>query len=90
MKYPICCATDEGYAQHCAVMLCSLFENNKGKNFIIHILTSGLSDKIQWRLIDMVQSYHSECIFHQVKDHNFKEIRGVTNQKKFVKLYHLL
>jgi lipopolysaccharide biosynthesis glycosyltransferase len=83
MKYPICCITDEGYAQHCGAMLCSLFENNKNGIFVIHILTSGLSDTTRNRLMGMIRSYNSECMLHQVDELNLRKIRGVQISRVF-------
>jgi lipopolysaccharide biosynthesis glycosyltransferase len=93
MKYHICCSTDEGYVQHCAVMLCSLLENNKGDTLIVHILTPGLCDETQQRLTEMIRSYNSDCRFHQVDDFKLKGIGGVQIRKVFsnyVPYYKLL
>lgn len=64
----ISCATDDNYAQHCGVMLCSLFENNKGSQYVVHVLMSKATlhqdncDKLR----RLVESYGSECVFHDV------------------------
>jgi lipopolysaccharide biosynthesis glycosyltransferase len=68
MEYHICCSTDENYAQHCCVMLCSLFENNKGNHFVIHILISDLSDDTKSKLRSVVEHYASACVFHKVDE----------------------
>lgn len=39
MIYNIVCVSDINYIQHTAVMLCSLFETNPGKQFCVHLLT---------------------------------------------------
>lgn len=41
--YHIVIVTDEGYVQHAAVMLTSLFETNRRKIFHVYVLTNGLS-----------------------------------------------
>lgn len=42
MSINIVCTIDNNYAQHCAVMLSSLFQNNKS-DFTVYILTDGLT-----------------------------------------------
>jgi lipopolysaccharide biosynthesis glycosyltransferase len=46
----IVCTIDEGYAQHCGVMLQSLFTNNPGVTFTVFLLTDGLSESSRERL----------------------------------------
>lgn len=64
----ISCSTDDNYAQHCGVMLCSLFENNKQSAYVIHILMNEktLNHENRERLRRLVVSYNSICIFHNV------------------------
>ncbi len=64
----ISCATDDNYAQHCGVMLCSLFENNSQSRYIVHILMNEatLSADNRKRLQRLVENYHSQCVFHNV------------------------
>lgn len=65
-KLNICCCTDDNYAQHCAVTLCSLFENNKDNVFSIHLLINNLTDSNKENLTSLVHRYNSEIIFHKV------------------------
>ena len=37
------CSTDDNYAQYCAVMLTSLFENNRDSEVCVYLMTEGLS-----------------------------------------------
>jgi lipopolysaccharide biosynthesis glycosyltransferase len=46
----IVCAIDDGYAQHCGVMLRSLFANNPGTAFRVFVLTDGLRESTRARL----------------------------------------
>ncbi len=71
-KLNICCCTDDNYAQHCAVMLCSLFENNKDKTFSIHVLINNLIDDNIACLTDLVKRYNSEIIFHKISSEQLK------------------
>jgi lipopolysaccharide biosynthesis glycosyltransferase len=79
MEYHICCSTDENYAQHCGVMLCSLFENNQNNKFVIHILISDLNDDTKSKLRSVVEYYASACVFHKVDE---SKLKGVQFRKK--------
>jgi lipopolysaccharide biosynthesis glycosyltransferase len=46
----VVCALDEDYAQHCGVMLCSLFANNAGERVHVFVISTGLSDDARQRL----------------------------------------
>lgn len=76
----ISCATDDNYAQHCGVMLCSLFENNKQSRYVVHILmnktTLGLENRN--RLQRLVEHYESVCVFHHVDG---TKLQGVQYRK---------
>ena len=56
MNHILCCINDE-YTQHCAVLLASLFENNKDLDFYIHIFSFALNDKSKEKLKMVVESY---------------------------------
>ena len=43
MTISIVCTIDNKYAQHCTVMLSSLFQNNRNESFTVYILTDGFS-----------------------------------------------
>ena len=62
----ICCSTDDNYAQHCAVMLCSLFVNNPTHRFSIHILINSLNEEYKKALTHLAKSYNSEIHFYEV------------------------
>jgi lipopolysaccharide biosynthesis glycosyltransferase len=83
MKYHICCSTDDEYAQHCAVMLCSLLENNSSHVFVIHVLISELQTETQRRLENMIHSYNSECCFYQVDESKLRNIGGLQVENNF-------
>lgn len=77
----ISCATDDNYAQHCGVMLCSLFENNKRSHYIVHILMNEatLTQSNRKKLRKLVENYGSECIFHHVDG---TKLKGVQYRKQ--------
>lgn len=62
MTYSIVLVANEGYVQHAAVMLCSLFETNKCKEFDIYLLTDGISEKSESRLQKLCTRYNSRLI----------------------------
>ena len=65
MPYNIVIAANEGYMQHAAVMLCSLFETNRNKQFDIYLLTDGITDTSENRLQGMCHKYSSRLIVKQ-------------------------
>ena len=71
----VCCNIDDNYAQHCGVMLCSLFENNKQEQFEIHILISSLKDENKENLNQIVSRYDSVCHFHIVNSELLKDVK---------------
>lgn len=58
--YHVVCVSDEGYVQHTAVMLCSLFENNRGKQFHVYLFTTGMEENSQERLTRLCWQYGAE------------------------------
>ena len=56
----VVCNINEAYVQHCGVMLCSLFMNNKNEHFIVHILHLSITEKSQSVLTDFVKSFGNE------------------------------
>lgn len=62
----IVCASDDNYVQHCGVMLTSLFENNKGEEIHIYILTEGLSNVYKERLESIVSKYKGYFHYCQI------------------------
>lgn len=65
MPYNIVIAANEGYMQHAAVMLCSLFETNRNKQFDIYLLTDGITDTSENRLQGVCHKYSSRLIVKQ-------------------------
>lgn len=66
MKLDIACSTDNNYLQHCAAMLCSLFENNKEHTVTVHLLHHGLSDESQSFLTQLARRYENAIIFYDI------------------------
>lgn len=60
----ILCATDDNYAQHCGVLLTSIFYNNTNYNIIIHIIESSLNDNNKSILQSIASAYNQKIIFY--------------------------
>lgn len=59
MNHILCCIND-AYAQHCAVLLASLFENNKDVDLTIHVFSFSLNEESQDKLRNITKSYNQE------------------------------
>lgn len=77
--YNVTCSTDDKYVQHCGIMLCSLFENNKKYKFHIHILTNGIDYTNKLELVKLVESYNSICSFYIIDE---SKLEGVQFRNK--------
>ena len=64
MHFDITCSTDDKYLQHCAAMLCSLFENNSGNDITVHLLHHNLSKVSKNFLIKLAKRYN-KTILHR-------------------------
>lgn len=76
--YNVTCNTDDNYVQHCCVMLCSLFENNKDLCFHIHIMTHNLSHKSIDILERLVLRYYHKITIYSVDE---SKLEGVVFRK---------
>ena len=74
----IVCNINEAYVQHCGVMLCSLFMNNKDIHFRVHILHFSISQQVQVELSEFVESLNGEISFYKVNKLEF-ELPNVQN-----------
>ena len=60
----VACNIDSNYVEYCAVTLVSLFENNRGEPFCVHIVAGGLSSDEQEVLSDLAASYKNQVLFY--------------------------
>lgn len=60
MHYNIVIVSNEGYIQHAAVMLTSLFCTNKDKHFVIWLLTDGITKETMSKLQTVCATYRAE------------------------------
>ena len=66
MHLDITCSTDDNYIQHCAAMLCSLFENNREHKITVHLLHNNLSEKSQSLITDLANRYNNKVVFYNI------------------------
>lgn len=66
MHLDITCSTDDNYLQHCAAMLCSVFENNRQHDITVHLLHHGLSSRGQAFLSQLAERYNDTILFYDV------------------------
>lgn len=60
MHYNIVIVSNEGYIQHAAVMLTSLFCTNKDKHFVIWLLTDGITKETMSKLQTVCATHGAE------------------------------
>ena len=60
MNYNIVIVSNEGYIQHAAVMLTSLFCTNRVKSFVVYLLTDGITAQTEGKLRGMCRKYGAE------------------------------
>lgn len=70
---------DNGYAQHCAVTMVSLFRNNTRNKLHVHVVTTSLSDKNKAKLQGVASDYGQFISFYDVdleKVENLPNLKG--------------
>lgn len=75
MIFHVTCSTDDNYVQHCMAMLCSLFENNKGHQIIVHLLHHGLSVDNQNLMSSLARKYGCEMCYYDIDDSVFSKVQ---------------
>lgn len=88
-EYHILCSTDDNYAQHCAVLMCSVYCNNPG-NIIFHIVESDLSDDNKIKLRKIADDYNQRVFFHNftLKNKEFYKL-GIGSASSIVTYYRI-
>lgn len=69
----IVCSIDNNYVQHCAVMLTSLFENNKDVRCNVYILTEGLLNAYISELKKIIEKYGNILHYCQIDSDTIKD-----------------
>ena len=66
--FHILCATDDNYARHCGVMICSICHNHKDNNLCFHIIENNLSDDSKSKIKSITDNYNQKLVFHRIDD----------------------
>ena len=77
MSFDVVINTDDNYVQHCAAMLCSLFENNNGHSIIVHILERNISLQNKEYLKRLSNRYNNDCFFYVVDESKLKAFHSL-------------
>lgn len=73
--YHVLCATDNNFAQHCAVMVCSLLSNNKHYQWCIHVLENSLTTDNKNKLLSVTNEFKQSLVFHTIPSTIAAELR---------------
>ena len=71
----VLCSTDDNFAQHCGVMMCSLFSVGVNTHYIVHILEAGLSEENKQKLTSIGDMFQQDVIFHYVDKRYSEELK---------------
>jgi lipopolysaccharide biosynthesis glycosyltransferase len=75
-------AADKNYAEHLAVAMCSLFENNRGSHFDVYIVNSDI-DELSWSGLEFLSKrYGHNLIDVKILD---QELEGLVTSHHFTK-----
>jgi lipopolysaccharide biosynthesis glycosyltransferase len=84
----ILCSCNDKYAQHCGVMLCSLFENTPEKNIKINLIDGGLNKKNKEKLKFLIESYDSTIVFIKFPKIDLSKIKiGVHGPSSLIRIF---
>lgn len=81
-KLHILCATDDNYAQHCGVMICSVCQNHPEHNLCFHIIENNLSDESKIKIDSVVRKFNQENVYYHITEEiikDFKLAEGIYN-----------
>ncbi|TAG07408.1 MAG: glycosyltransferase family 8 protein [Cytophagia bacterium] len=80
---------DKKYVQHLHVMLVSLFENNKERNFVVYIFSDNLSTETQNEVQELSNQYKQNIVFY---DLNIDDIQhfNISNHASLANYYRII
>ena len=83
MDIAIC--INENYLMPSGVMLCSLFENNKEEQIVVHALLGKDGDKCKQPLKDLTSKYHQKILFYDMSQISMDDFPvGLHFQESFI------
>lgn len=84
MNISLC--TDNNFVKPALVCITSIFENNKGENVSVYILTDGISDEAKGSFSLLAQQYGQRIIIKEIDKSCFN---GLTVNERFpVSMYY--
>lgn len=89
-KLHILCATDDNYAQHCGVMICSICHNHKERNLCFHIIENKLSEDSCLKINEIIENFHQEVIYHSINPEYFYDFKMGHNNYSSPTVYYRL
>lgn len=90
MSFDVVINTDDNYVQHCAAMLCSLFENNNDHSIIVHILERNISLQNKEYLKRLSNRYNNDCFFYVVDESKLEGVQFRNNRPLSMAAYYRL
>ena len=69
----ITCALDSKYTRFAAVLLVSIFENNKNERFCCHIMGLDLSEENKQDIVEITERYNNDVRFYAMHKELFQE-----------------
>lgn len=73
--YHLTCSCDDNYMQHCTAMVCSVLENNKGHQFVVHLLQAGLSQEARKTFEELCRRYDAMITFYDIDNSIFANFK---------------
>lgn len=89
-KLHILCATDDYYAQHCGVMICSVCNNHKENNLCFHIIENKLNQESRAKINEIIDKHNQEIIFHKIDSTYFSNFKLGVNTYTSPSVYYRL
>ena len=89
-KLHILCATDDNYAQHCGVMICSICHNHKERDLCFHIIENKLSEDSCLKINEIIKNFHQEVIYHSINPEYFYDFKMGHNNYSSPTVYYRL
>lgn len=75
INFDVVVNTDDGYMQHCAALVCSLYENNKEHAITLHVMERGLSDENKTFLENISSKYGNSCRFYSIDESKLEGVQ---------------
>lgn len=89
-KLHILCATDDNFAQHCGVMICSVCHNHKENNLCFHIIESNLNEEFKYKIKTIINNYNQEIVFHSISHEYLSDFKLGNNNYSSPSVYYRL